>query len=248
MNKVHLIDNMEFMATISDNYYELAIVDPPYGIGSGVQKQSVSKRKGRQNGFVSSGTLQSKNWDSHIPKPEYFKELFRISKNQIIWGGNYFPLPLTNSWIIWNKLQSLETRSDGEMAWSSFKKTLKIVPLLQDGFKRGQNVGYNQPIIYNKPYSGKQTIHPTQKPIALYKWLLQKYAQKGDKIFDSHVGSGSSRIACYDLGYDFTGCEIDKDYWEAQEKRYNVHVSQMSLFSPEDLEPKQVYEQGEIFL
>jgi site-specific DNA-methyltransferase (adenine-specific) len=223
-------DNMKLMARYPDKYFDLAIVDPPYGIGASKQSQSSSKIKGRKNSIVKRSDLKSKNWDSAIPNQEYFEELFRVSKQQIIWGGNYFPLPLINSWLIWNKLQVLETRSDGEMAWTSFKRPLKIVPLLQDGFKRGQNVGYNQPVIYNEPFSGKQTIHPTQKPVALYKWLLDKYAQQGNKILDTHLGSGSIAIACHDYGFDLTACELDKEYFDKAITRINNHVAQQKLF------------------
>lgn len=218
------------MARYPDNYFDLAIVDPPYGIGASKQSQSSSKIKGRKNSIVKRSTLNSKNWDNDIPTKDYFNELFRVSKAQIIWGGNYFPLPLINSWIVWNKLQVLETRSDGEMAWTSFKRPLKIVPLLQDGFKRGQNVGYNQPVIYNEPFSGKQTIHPTQKPVALYKWLLSNYAKEGDKILDTHLGSGSIAIACHDYGFDLTACELDAEYYQKAMQRINNHLAQQKLF------------------
>jgi len=218
MNTVHLGDNMEFMKTIPDNYYELAIVDPPYGVGI-----NSSGRLGHYGG-------KGKTWDSSIPDESYFKELKRISVNQIIWGGNYFYLPPTRCFLIWDKLQPVGVSfADSEFAWTSFDasaKTFRLRP--QNADKDGR-------------------IHPTQKPIALYKWLLHNYAQKGDKIFDSHVGSGSSRIACYDLGYDFTGCEIDKDYWQAQEDRFNKHISQLSLFTPDELEPKKEYEQDDLF-
>lgn len=223
-------DNMELMARYPDKYFDLAIVDPPYGIGASKQSQSSSKIKGRKNSIVKRSTLNSKNWDNQIPSKEYFNELFRVSKEQIIWGGNYFPLPLINSWLIWNKLQVLETRSDGEMAWTSFKRPLKIVPLLQDGFKRGQNVGYNQPVIYNVPFSGKQTIHPTQKPVTLYKWILDKYAKEGDKILDTHLGSGSIAIACHDYGFDLTACELDKEYFDKAMLRIDNHIKQLKLF------------------
>ena len=223
-------DNMLLMARYPDKYFDLAIVDPPYGIGASKQNASSSKMKGRKNSVIKRSNLKSKEWDNEIPNKEYFDELFRVSKNQIIWGGNYFPLPLINSWIVWNKLQVLETRSDGEMAWTSFKKPLKIVPLLQDGFKRGQNVGYNQPVIYNEPFSGKQTIHPTQKPVALYKWLLDKYAKENDKILDTHLGSGSIAIACHDYKFDLTACELDKEYFDKAIQRINNHTAQTKLF------------------
>lgn len=224
------MDCMEFMKDVPDKFYDLAIVDPPYGIGASKQSHSKSKIKGRKNSIVSRSTHKSKDWDKSTPNQEYFTQLFRISNNQIIWGGNYFVLPLTNSWLIWNKLQVLETRSDGEMAWTSFKKPLKIVPLLQDGFKRGQNVGYNQPVVYNEPFSGKQTIHPTQKPIKLYEWLLMNYAKEGDKILDTHGGSQSSRIACYNLGFELDIIELDQEYFEQGNKRFEQHKKQLTLF------------------
>jgi len=224
------MDCMDLMAQYPDKYFDLAVVDPPYGIGASKQSQSTSKIKGRQNSIVKRSTLNSKNWDNEKPSKNYFIELFRVSKNQIIWGGNYFTLPLINSWLIWNKLQVLQTRSDGEMAWTSFKKPLKIVPLLQDGFKRGQNVGYNQPVIYNKPFSGKQTIHPTQKPVVLYDWIFKNYAKPGYKILDTHLGSGSSRIAAYKNKLDFISCELDLEYFEQQEKRFKEFKSQLTLF------------------
>ena len=223
-------DNMLLMARYPDKHFDLAIVDPPYGIGASKQSASSSKMKGRKNSVIKRSTLKSKDWDNETPTIEYFNELFRVSKEQIIWGGNYFELPLINSWLIWNKLQVLETRSDGEMAWTSFKRPLKIVPLLQDGFKRGQNVGYNQPVIYNEPFSGKQTIHPTQKPVALYKWLLDKYAKPEDKILDTHLGSGSIAIACHDYNFELTACELDTEYYEKAVQRIKNHTSQQRLF------------------
>ena len=236
MINFHNCDNMQFMADVPDKYYDLAIVDPPYGIGASKQSASTCKMKGRKNSIIKRSDLKSKEWDNKIPNQKYFNELFRVSKEQIIWGGNYFPLPLINSWIIWNKLQVLETRSDGELAWTSFKRPLKIVPLLQDGFKRGQNVGYNQPVIYNEPFSGKQTIHPTQKPVALYEWLLSKYAKPNDKIFDSHGGSGSIAIAVDKANtldktnYSLDIIELDKDYFDASLNRFKQYKSQTTLF------------------
>jgi site-specific DNA-methyltransferase (adenine-specific) len=157
---------------------------------------------------------KGKDWDKSIPTVEYFNELTRISKNQIIWGGNYFPLPPTKCFLIWDKKNDGRDFAECEFAWSSFDSVARMYrmrPMNMDGGK----------------------IHPTQKPVALYKWLLKNYAKPNDKIFDSHVGSGSIRIACHDMGLDFEGCEIDKDYWEAQEERYHSHVSQQDLFAPE---------------
>ena len=205
-NKVILGDCMEGMKQYPDNYFELAIVDPPYGIGNrlvdGGGKDIMKKYK---------KSFKEKNWDNEIPKPEYFKELFRISKNQIIWGGNYFidHLYNTRGIICWDKKQMMETLSRWEFGWTSFDKVAKTYECMSQDIER---------------------FHPTAKPIKLYKFCLENYAKQGDKIFDSHVGSGSSRIACFDYGFEFTGYEIDVDYWEAQELRFKNHVSQLKLF------------------
>jgi len=231
MNKVYLCNNLEFMKGISDNYYELAIVDPPYGIGFGKFNRT---NKGENGDRFKANKYKNSNWDNSIPNDKYFEELIRISRNQIIWGGNYFPYLWKNGckgFIFWYKQNPVNNFSDGEFAYTSFDKVAKCF-----------NYQY-----YGNINSEKDRIHPTQKPVALYKWLLEHYAHKGDKIFDSHVGSGSSRIACYDLGYDFEGCEIDKDYWQAQEDRFNKHISQLSLFTPDELEPVKEYEQDNLF-
>jgi site-specific DNA-methyltransferase (adenine-specific) len=204
-NTVHLCDCMEFMKGIPDKYYELAIVDPPYGIG-------ISSNPVRQ-------AHNKKDWDSAIPKKEYFMELLRISQNQIIWGGNYFLdyLMATQNITVWDKKQPQDfSLAMCEFAWNSIQSPAKI---------------FRYSVLKE---NGK--IHPTQKPVALYKWLLKNYAKPGDKIFDSHVGSGSIRIACYDMGFDFEGCEIDKDYWDAQEDRFNTHIKQGDLFSIDELQ------------
>ena len=210
MNEVKLIDCMEYMKTVPDKYYELSIVDPPYGIGAGKELE--------HNGWKSYGV---KEWDNKPPTKEYFNELFRISKNQIIWGANHFisMIPFNFScFLIWDKGQRDFSLADGEMAWTSFTSSARFF-----NYSRAKAI-----------QEGK--IHPTQKPIALYKWLLKNYAKPNDKIFDSHVGSGSSRIACYDMGFDFMGCELDADYWKAQEERYKQHTMQGDLFSGKELQ------------
>ena len=230
MNKVHLIDCMEFMKGIPDKYYELAIVDPPYGIGwtetINYKTEKIVKHQAKKGYKI----WEPKDWDKNKPSKSYFDELFRISKNQIIWGGNYFTeyLPPSRCWIIWDKQVNF-TAVSNEMAWASFNKRIFI-------FSR--SVGLDKGFLAKDGH-----IHPTQKPVALYKWILKNYAKPNDKIFDSHVGSGSIRIACHDMGFDFEGCEIDKDYWEAQEKRYNTHISQQDLFSREELQ-KITYSDG----
>ena len=217
MNEVKLIDCMEYMKTVPDKYYELAIVDPPYGIGingsvGGEKLAAVKKYK-------------NKGWAPKPPKKEYFEELFRVSKNQIIWGGNYFLYALneTPCFIVWNKLNT-GNFADCELAWTSFKTATRMFSFRWNGMLQGD-------------MKNKETrIHETQKPVALYKWLLKNYAKPNDKIFDSHVGSGSSRIACYDMGFDFMGCELDPDYWKAQEERFKQHAMQGDLFSGKELQ------------
>ena len=210
-NKVHLIDNMEFMKDKPDNFYDLAICDPPYGITNKTKRgtqRSAHKYK-----------VRSELWDIK-PSKEYFIELFRVSKNQIITGGNYFDLPLNNSWIFWHKKQPIENYSAGELIWTSIDQNIKYLDLTCYG-----NVGQD-----------KDRFHPTQKPVALYKWLLKNYAKSDQTIFDSHVGSGSIRIACHDMGFDFEGCEIDADYWQAQEDRFNRHIQQHDLFTRNEIQ------------
>jgi site-specific DNA-methyltransferase (adenine-specific) len=205
-------DCLEAMKDMSDNQFDLAIVDPPYGI-------NITKNKRLNNN-------SKKDWDKEIPTPEYFKELFRVSENQIIWGGNYFIEYLKNTrcYLNWDKLNHSDTYADCEMAWTSFDKNAKIFKYMWDGNRYGF-IGAIQGV-------GKKSIrtHPTQKPIALYEWLLMNYAKEGDKILDTHLGSGSIAIACHNLGYDLTGYEIDKDYYEAAVKRIEQHKAQKRLF------------------
>jgi len=194
-------NNMALMARYPDNYFDLAIVDPPYGIGD--------KFKGGNNGKMQFNEVVNKGWDC-VPKKEYFNQLFRVSKNQIIWGGNYFDLPPTRCFIVWDKQISDDfTLAMGELAWTSFDKLAKIYKL-------------------SVPKNGK--IHPTQKPVALYKWLLDKYAKQGDKILDTHLGSGSIAIACHDYDFKLTACELDKEYYDKAIERIKNHVSQQRLF------------------
>ena len=198
-------DNMELMARYEDNYFDLAIVDPPYGIN--IQQSGGTPK---HLGFK---VYDKKFWDKKIPDKQYFDELFRVSKNQIVWGGNYFSmyLPSSMGWVFWDKGQNL-TMSDGELAFSSFQKALRRIIINRCEIKKDG------------------AIHPTQKPIKLYEWLLMNYAKEGDKILDTHLGSGSIAIACHNLGYDLTACELDKDYYNAAIKRIEQHKSQQRLF------------------
>lgn len=226
MNKVHLIDNMEFMRNVPDKYYELAIVDPPYGIGADKNQETLSGNKGFTKGAGTYRKYHSTDWDSSIPNKIYFDELKRVATNYIIWGGNYFHCLNDSGVIIWYKKGSGNFK-EGELAKTNIN-TFKVFT-------------YSRADAYINDCDIK--IHPTQKPVALYKWLLKNYAKPGDKIFDSHVGSGSIRIACHDMGFDFEGCEIDKDYWEAQENRYNGHAQQGSLFSDKEIQGS-IYKEG----
>ena len=200
-------DNMQLMARYPDKYFDLAIVDPPYGIkaSSGASTNGTMRKK------IANGEIKGGNWDDSIPNAEYFKELFRVSKNQIIWGGNYFDLPPSKCFLVWDKGESIYGRdfAECEMAWASFDKCARIYKLFP-----------NQ----------KDRTHPTQKPIGLYKWVLDRFANDGDKILDTHLGSGTIAIACYDYGFDLTACELDKDYYLTAMKKINEHTSQTKLF------------------
>ena len=192
---------MKLMSRYEDNYFDLAIVDPPYGIDI-----NSSGRLGHYGG-------KGKTWDSEVPSDEYFKELSRVSKNQIIWGGNYFDLPPTRCFLIWDKKQPEGVSfASCEYSWTSFDKSAKTFYL------RPQNADYD----------GR--IHPTQKPIALYEWLLMNYAKEGDKILDTHLGSGSIAIACHNLKYDLTACELDEEYYKAAIERITKHKQQLTMF------------------
>lgn len=198
------MDCMEGMKQYPDKYFDLAIVDPPYGIN-----------RGETFGGKNWKEYQKKDWDKEPPTDTYFGELFRVSKDQIVWGANYYPYAFNPSmgWIFWDKGQDL-TMSDGELAFTSFDRALRRIEINR---------------CFNGEFGG--LLHPTQKPVRLYKWLLKNYAKPGDKILDTHLGSGSSRIAAYDMGFDFTGYEIDKDYFEAQEKRFQQFKAQQKLFA-----------------
>lgn len=208
------IDCMDFMATLPDKAFDLAIVDPPYGIG----------RAGGETG-KDWKWHEPKEWDNAIPTAEYFAELKRVSEHQIIWGANYFTdrLPPSMGWVVWDKGQDL-TMSDCELAYTSFDKALRRK--VMNRCKIGEHGG---------------VMHPTQKPVKLYEWLLTNYAKPGQRILDTHLGSGSSAIAAHNLGFDFVGMELDADYYAAACKRFEQHKAQGSLFMPNT--PRDAYEQ-----
>ena len=219
---LHNVDCMEYMASLPDKAFDLAIVDPPYGIGwdgekAGMAENSSAKWKAppTANRYV------KKEWDKGAPPMEYFDELRRVSREQIIWGGNYFPLPPTGGWVVWKKgTAEGMSLSDAELAWTNASNNVKVVELLWAGFRRCE---------------AADRIHPTQKPVALYRWLLQNYAKPGDTILDTHGGSMSIAIACDIEGFDLDLCELDRDYFEAGKKRLEVHRSQPRMFAPEPI-------------
>ena len=217
LSEVYLEDCVTALKRYADNHFDLAIVDPPYGIG--MSKGTMSSNKTKK--ITAKRDYTSKDWDSSIPTKEYFDELFRVSKNQIIWGGNYMIEHLNNTscFVVWDKKSNDGSNfADAELAWTSFKTAVRVFKYDWVGF------GY-----LNNPQKEKK-IHPTQKPVQLYTWLLQNYAKEGDLILDTHLGSGSSRIAAYKGGFNFVGFEIDKEYYEKQEKRFNDFKSQLRLF------------------
>lgn len=187
---------MEYMRSLPDKFFDLAIADPPYGIGAG----KMTMGSGKNHKFS-----KTKDWDANIPDATFFDELMRVSSNQIIWGGNYFtpPLPAIDDWIIWDKLNPNLSFAEAELAWCSIHRKVRI-------FKH-----------YSVMIDNGGKIHPTQKPVELYAWLLRKYAKQGDKIFDPMMGSQSSRIAAYKMGFDYVGCELDEEYFAKGCERYD---------------------------
>jgi site-specific DNA-methyltransferase (adenine-specific) len=203
---------MELMARYEDNHFDLAIVDPPYGIGADKAQNAGGEKWGYKK-------YKETNWDSSIPNKKYFKELFRVSKNQIVWGGNYMTkyLPPKMCWLLWDKGQRDFSLADGELAWTSFNKALRIFTMPRGAALADANNS-----------GGK--LHPTQKPVKLYEWLLMNYAKEGDKILDTHLGSGSIALACHNLNFDLTACELDTDYYNAAMKRLKQHQQQLTMF------------------
>ena len=198
---------MEYMATQPDGAFDLAIVDPPYGIDWTSQIKSPNKGKNWN-------VYADKGWDKAPPSSDYFKELKRVSNNQVIWGGNYMTENLYSSpcWVIWDKMQEF-SGATFEMAWTSFKSPAKAFRMARC-----------------EAYVGVEKIHPTQKPVKLYQWLLTNYAKPGQRILDTHLGSGSSAIAAHYFGCDFVGCELDPDYYKAAKDRFDRETSQLSMF------------------
>jgi len=209
LSTVYLMDCIEGMKHYPDKFFDLAVVDPPYGIGAAKQIDLGNSNKKVKH--------KTKDWDNTIPTAEYFAELFRVSKNQIIWGGNYFIEHLKNTrcFIVWNKENGTNNMADCELAWASFETSVRM---------------YSGHIFKGIGNSNYVTIHPTQKPTRLYEWIFDKYASEGDLILDTHLGSQSSRIAANKAGLDFVGFEIDREYFDNGNKRFKNFVSQGVLF------------------
>lgn len=207
---------MELMARYPDKYFDIALVDPPYGIN-----ENGDRNKSREKLAKSKDYKSFAGNDVSSPEQIYFNELKRVSKNQIIWGANHFisKIPFDSScWIVWDKDNGLTDFADCELAYTSFKTAVRIFKFKWQGMLQGD--------MKNKEIR----IHPTQKPVKLYEWLLMNYAKEGDKILDTHMGSGSIALACHNLGFDLTACELDKDYYEAAMKRLEQHQSQLTMF------------------
>ena len=211
-------DCMSLMARYPDKYFDLAVVDPPYGINADI-KNSTNKKQSKKSAS-NSKSYGNQKWDSDVPTNEYFIELFRVSKEQIIWGVNYYPYDfLVGGRIYWDKCVTMPTYSDGELAYCSLLNSIKSVKIAWHG-------------MIQEDMKNKETrIHPTQKPVKLYDWIFKNYLPEGGKVLDTHLGSGSSRIAAHKAGnIDFIACELDKGYFDAQERRYKDFASQLTIF------------------
>ena len=205
VSEVYNCDCLEYMRSLPDKYFDLCIADPPYGIGECGAKNHSRSRIAKAKEYT------AKDWDFQTLSSDYFSEMLRVSKNAIIWGANHFisKLPYDSScWIVWDKENGNNDFADCELAWTNYKSAVRRFTFRWAGMLQG-NMKHKE-----------ERIHPTQKPIALYSWILDNYAMGGGKIFDPFLGSGSSRIAAYKKGYDFYACELDKDYYDAQEERF----------------------------
>lgn len=221
VSETYNVDCMEYMRSLPDNFADIALVDPPYGID--LANMNMGAGKSKKASKIQNRKWVAKDWDKSTPDKEYFKELFRVSKNQLIFGGNYFELPPCYGYVIWDKeIPNGLSFADCEFIWSSFKYSAKICRYSAYLDKAGK-------------------FHPTQKPTYIYTWLLQKFAKAGDKILDTHLGSGSSRIAAYDLGFDFYSTELDTEYFNKQEARFATHIAQTKLFTPAQLSAEQTH-------
>tara|TARA_R100001460_G_scaffold81860_1_gene122786 strand:- start:1045 stop:1692 length:648 start_codon:yes stop_codon:yes gene_type:complete len=205
-------DCMDYLATCEDNAFELAIVDPPYGIGESGETNHTRGKLAKPKKYKAFA-----GGDKSAPSEQYFAELERVSKNQILWGANHYRARESSAWIVWDKLNAGTHFADAELAYTSFKKAVRVFRFRWNGMLQGD--------MKNK----EERIHPTQKPVKLYEWLLMNYAKEGDRILDTHLGSGSIAIACHNLGFDLVGCELDEDYLNAARKRLQQHQTQLRI-------------------
>lgn len=231
MNMAYNMDCMAAMKKIPDKYFDLAVVDPPYGRKEhgGRNRSKYVKQKNGAKIFVRDGGYERKNWDMEPPGSEFFQELARVSKNQIIWGVNYFPYIFGPGRIVWDKCNGASDQSDCEIAFNSLTERVDLFRFMWAGMMQGKSVTEGHIMQGNKQKNEKR-IHPTQKPVALYTWIFSRFAHQGEKILDTHLGSGSSRIAAHEAGLEFIGFEIDKDYFAGQEQRFVEYTAQLSLF------------------
>lgn len=224
------LDCMIGMKEFPDDFFDLAIVDPPYGLREhgGKSRSGYVRQKNGIKIFVQDENYENKHWDDNPPSEDYFQEIMRVSKNQIIWGCNYFDFPLIGGRVIWDKCNDGSFQSDAEIAYCSITNRVDIFRYMWRGMFQGKSISEGTAPQGNKRLNEKR-IHPTQKPIALYEWLLSRYAKKGDVIIDTHVGSASSLIACHRTNHKFVGFEIDKNYYEASKQRLDSEMAQLRL-------------------
>jgi site-specific DNA-methyltransferase (adenine-specific) len=229
ISEVFCCDCNDYMQQLPDKKISLAIVDPPYG--NGISKKSrygnkvtISKhsKNGKYVSVINKTEFISKNWDLKTPDKEYFNELLRVSKEQIIWGVNYYNYKFDSGRIVWDKVNGQTSFSDCEIAYCSYHTSVRLFAYMWNGMMQGESRENGRKQQGNKQLN-EERIHPTQKPVELYKWLLEKYAKPGDVIFDSHMGSQSSRIAAYEMGFDYYGCELDPDYFREGCERFEAY-------------------------
>lgn len=225
--QLHNMDCMTALREMGDNQFDLAIVDPPYGRGEdgGTNRCHAVKQRNGKRLLCTDGGYSKKRWDSNTPDSDYFRELLRVSKHQIIWGANYYPFALNGGAIVWDKVNDGADQSDGEIAYCSLNERVDFVRYMWRGMMQGVSIERGTVQQGNKKLNERR-IHPTQKPVLLYKWLLENYAEKGQTILDTHLGSGSIAIACWDLGFDLCGYELDADYYASAFQRLEEHKKQ----------------------
>jgi site-specific DNA-methyltransferase (adenine-specific) len=226
----YIMDCMQGMKEFPDKYFDLAIVDPPYGRKEhgGRNRSGYVRQKNGSKIFVKDGQYGNRNWDNEPPSEDYFNELMRVSKNQIIFGCNYFDYPLIGGRIVWDKCNEGSDQSDAEIAYCSMNNRVDIFRYMWRGMFQGKSITEGTTQQGNKRLNEKR-IHPTQKPVALYEWLLSRYAKPNDIILDTHVGSASSLIACYNTNHKFVGFELDEYYYKVSKQRLDTEMAQMRL-------------------